>query len=55
MDEVPLDGIDRQVMGHVGREVLGAVRLGALVNGTLFCADEVDMVLTRSLRKESDR
>lgn len=49
MDIVPLDGIDGQVVRHVGSKVLGAVGLGALVDDALLSPDQVNVVLSIAL------
>ena len=51
VDVVPLDRVDRKVMCAVGREVLRAVGLGALVDCTLLRPNKVDMVLAGCLRE----
>ena len=49
MHVVPLDSVHGQLVGGVRAEVLGAVRLGALVDGALLGAHQVDVVLAGGL------
>ena len=45
MEAVPTDGVDGHVVRVVRVQELIVVRFGALVNFTLFCADDEEIIL----------